>query len=67
MGVFCTETYPIENGDYGDTNDYAAAGLVIQSESSGGQAPTPVAGGYNRLALCAWKDEGSPENGQSES
>jgi hypothetical protein len=54
---FCTEEAPMLNGDYGDQNDYAAAGLTIQSNPNG-SGPGPAAGQYNRLALCRWKDLG---------
>ncbi len=64
--VLCTETYPTENGDYGDNSQYASAGLTLESPSPGTQGPVPTAGAYNWLALCTWQDQGSPDNGQTE-
>jgi hypothetical protein len=35
-GVLCNETYPTQNGDYGDVNGYTSAGLVKQTDATGG-------------------------------
>lgn len=61
--TLCEETSPAEGSDYGDTADYAKAGLVLQSDSTGGQGIVPAAGHYNQLALCSWVDQGSSGQG----
>lgn len=54
----CQENAPVVNGDYGDVNDYQAAGLTLQASSSPGsysQGPVPTAGVENKLAICVWQ------------
>jgi hypothetical protein len=62
-GNLCEENSPQINGDYGDVNNYATAGLQLVT-NDGGTGAVPLPGAYNQWAWCVWQSPvTNPGNG----